>query len=104
MSGPFEDWARTSGPSAALGIDAHDTVTLVGLGWADGGAGASDGEASGLGVGDAVGEGIAGDMLTSEGEGDEAMWLVGPGLPHADTTVATAIAMPSRIRFMYPQR
>jgi hypothetical protein len=82
----------------------HDTVTLGGLGCGEGDAGACDGEAFGLGAGDGGGEGIAGEMLASEGEGDEAMWLVGPGLPQADTTVAIAIAMTSRIRFMYQQR
>jgi hypothetical protein len=104
MSGPFTDEARTRGSSAATGIDEHVKVTFGGLGCADDGAGECDGEAFGLGVGDGVGEGVACDTVTSEGDGDEAMWLVGPGLPHADTTVATAIAMPIRSRLMYQQR
>src|SRR5882757_1331488 len=95
---------KISGSSAATGIDEHDTVTFGGLGFGAGDAGASEGEAFGLGLGDGVGDGIAGDTLASEEGGDEMLWLVGPGLPQADKTVAIAIAMPSRIRFMYQQR
>ncbi|TMB87060.1 MAG: hypothetical protein E6J37_11465 [Chloroflexi bacterium] len=69
MSGPFDDLLRTSGSSAATGIDVHDTVTFGGLGCAEGGAGAFDGEATGLAAGVGVGEAIAGDTVTSEGEG-----------------------------------
>jgi hypothetical protein len=39
----------------------HDSVTLGGVGLGDGDAGAFDGEAFGLGVGDGVAEGIAGE-------------------------------------------
>jgi hypothetical protein len=100
ISGPVDDEARTSGSSAAAGIDEHEIVALVGAGLAGGEDGGCDGEAFGLGVG----EGVAGDTVTSEGEADEATWLVGPGVPHPDTTVATAIAMPIRSRLMHQQR
>jgi hypothetical protein len=103
ISGPVDDEASTSGSSAATGIDEHETVTFVGVGFGAGEAGACDGEAFGLGVGDSCGVGVTGDALT-EGEGVEAMWLVGPGLPHAHATVAAAIAMQVRTRFMYRQR
>jgi hypothetical protein len=104
IRGPVEDEARTSGSSEATGVDEHDTVTFGGLGLGAGDAGACEGEAFGTGMGDVVGAGTAGDAVTSEGEGLEATWLVGLALPHADTKVATAIAMPIRSRLMYQQR
>jgi hypothetical protein len=102
ISEPFVDGARTKGSSAATGIDEHDTITFGGLDAGD--AGAWDGEALGLGVADGVGEGLACDTVASEGEGVEARWPVGLGVPHADMTTATAIAMPIRSRLMYQQR
>src|SRR6267143_5738719 len=102
ISRPF----RISGSSAAPGIELHESVTLVGLGCADGEASARDGETAGLGVAEGVGDGTSGDGVCKEkvGEGVDAKWLVAPGLPHAHATVTTAIAMPIRTRFMYRQR
>lgn len=100
MSVPFGDWTRTSGSSAATGIDVHDSVTAVGRGLADG-VGDPDGDVSGLGVGEVVGEGIAGDTLMSDGEGVDPTRLVTPGLPQAKAIEPIAIATPIRTRFIH---
>src|SRR3984893_8456630 len=92
-------WVRnmTSGSDAATGVAVHEILGAAG--GSDGDADTGDGDASGLG--DGLGEAIAGGGLTSEGDGVDATRPVARGVPQAQAIVTSAIAVPIRTLSTY---